>query len=225
MPAQIPVLKEGEQDITIIAGVKKNGSFSSRVIYPFYESVEFTREMIPGVVDTLKPITSYRDQVQFVWLEDFEDQTISLVKSGANSTVDTLHIESDPSKVIDYDGTINKYSSRGTLDTGYQLFEFSSNKIFDLPRQGQEIYLEFNYRSDLELVTGIYPITGSIVSGVPIVNFFSNSEWKKAYVSLKEDVNSSEYIGVDFKVFFGALKSSGDTMANVYLDNIKLIHF
>ncbi len=225
MPAQIPVLKEGKQTVSVIAGIKKNGQASQRVLYPFYSTFEQELELMPAVVDTLKPIVGYRDACKFVWLEDFEDQTTTLVKSGSNSSVDSLKIIGDPAHVYAYDGVSEKFSSMGQLDTGFQIFEFSSTQLFDLPRAGADVYLEFNYKADVELIAGIYPINSQVVNGVPIVNFFPSTEWKKAYVSLTADINQAEYQGIDFRIFFGAFKTSGDTKANVYLDNIKLIHF
>lgn len=132
-------------------------------------------------------------------------------------------IESDPLKVYAYDGIHENFSARSDIDTGVQIFEFATIQLYDIPR-GNDVYLEFNFKSDLELIAGIYPITGSVVQGVPIVNYFPSSEWKKAYVSLAEDVNNAAYNGADFRIFFAAFKNTQEE-ATIYLDNIKLVHF
>ena len=75
------------------------------------------------------------------------------------------------------------------------------------------------------MVAGFYPINNPIVTGIPIVNFFqTNGTWKKAYVSLKEDVNTPSFLGSDFRMFFNA-RSQKDVESTILLDNIKLIHF
>ncbi len=223
LPTQVPILAEGKHEISLLAGIKKNGLANKRVIYPFYSSYITEVELIPGAVLKMEPVVEYRDFVTFLWKEDFEDQHISMEKSGSSTTVDTMRITSDPLLVFDYNGTSSKYSGTAFLDTGYQRFEFSTNQLYDIPR-AKEVYLEFNFKADEEFVAGIYPITGSVVTGVPIVNFYATTEWKKAYVSLAEDVNSSAYQGVDFRIFFAVTKNNAKT-SNVYLDNIKLIHF
>lgn len=225
LPATIPVLEEGVQKVTIVGGIKKNGLSNDRVVYPFYTSYDIEMELIPSHTDTLIPVIEYHNATQFVWLDDFEDQTISLEKSGSLSTVDTLILSNDPQHVYGYNGSSEMYSIQGVLDTGFQIFEFSSAQLFDLPRGGDDVYLEFNFKSDVELIAGIYPINSTNVVGVPIVNYFPSSDWKKAYVSLTADINTAEFQGIDFRIFFGAVKSNEDSIANVYLDNIKLIHF
>ncbi|MBT8326449.1 MAG: hypothetical protein KJP21_01920 [Bacteroidia bacterium] len=147
-------------------------------------------------------------------------------KSGSATTIDSMKITGISSQVFDYDGAANKYSGIVTMDTGFQIFENSTIQLFDLPRRGTEIYLEFNYKASAEVIAGIYPITGTIVTGVPIVNFFpTNGVWKKAYVSLKEDVNNPEYLGFDFRVFFSSRTNTDNVKPQLFFDNIKLVHF
>ena len=37
LPAQIPILDEGEHNFRISPGIKENGMSATRMIYPFYE--------------------------------------------------------------------------------------------------------------------------------------------------------------------------------------------
>ena len=208
-----------------MAGIKKNGLANERVAYPFYDSYSEKHQFEPARVDTIIPEFTYRDNTKFVWLEDFEDQTISMEKSGAQTSIDSIKLTGVSSQVFDYDPVNSKYSGVVTMEPGFQIFENSSIQLFDLPRRGQEIYLEFNYNTGSELIAGIYPITGTIVSGVPVVNFFPTAgSWKKAYVSLREDVNNPEYLGFDFRVFF-ASQTNANVPTYIFLDNIKLVHF
>jgi hypothetical protein len=230
LPATIPVLHSGSSVVTVLAGIKKNGLNSDRVVYPFYEAYEVTMELIPSEVDTLRPIVNYREGVTFPWLENFEDNSISLTGSGSGTTSDTFKITEDPEDVYNYDGINNSRSGETFIGNGFQKWENSSVDQFDLPRIGQDIYLEINFKCNTEFVAGIYPINSSIVTGVPIVNFFStvdddgDMQWKKAYISLKEDVNNPEFQNAEFKVFFFTQSSQGSS-TKLFLDNIKLIHF
>jgi hypothetical protein len=225
LPAHIPVLHEGEQEIVVIAGIKRNGQANDRMIYPFYTSYTTQRTLIPSNTDTLSPVVEFRTGAKMAWLEDFEDGIITMEKSGVNSTVDTIYITSDPSEVYDYNGGNSIRSGKIILDTRYQIFEYRSKQQFDLPRQLNESFLEFNYKCDIDLETGFYPLTGGPVNPVSVVRLYPTTTWKKIYVSLTQDVNAAQYQGVEFKMFFGAFKNSGDKPVNIYLDNIKLIHF
>ena len=226
LPTTVPILTSGEQDLTILAGIKKNGLASERVAYPFYDSYSVKHQFEATRVDTIIPAFTYRTNVSFPWLEDFEDQTISLEKSGSTTTIDSMKITGISTQVFEYHPVTSKYSGVVTMDTGFQIFENSTIQLFDLPRSGREIYLEFNYKASSELIAGIYPITGTIVSGVPVVNFFpTNGVWKKAYVSLKEDVNNPEYLGFDFRVFFSSRTNTTSAKPQLFFDNIKLVHF
>lgn len=231
LPATIPILKGGKQQLTIVAGIKKNGLNYVRTAYPFYQSFNKEIELIPSQVDTVSPVVRYRDNIKFAWLEDFEDETISLESSGSNTSIDSMTITSLPSEVFEYDGSKNKYSGKVTLPLDFQIFENSSLEHLDLPRSGQEIFLELNFKCNTEFVVGIYPLTGTSIEGVPLVNLFSTQDtsgtmqWKKIYISLKEDVNSPQHRNAKFKVFFHAQTNSKDNTSTLLFDNIKLIHF
>ena len=231
LPATIPILTSGTQKLTILGGVKKNGFVNQRVIYPFLKSFELEKEFIPSQVDTISPVLSYNENVQFPWIEDFEDGSISLVRSGSNTTYDSLYITNLENEVYQYDGIENKATGKVEIPLGLQIFENSTIANYDLPRSGQEIYLEINFKCNTEFVVGIYPITGSFISGVPILNLLSTEDasgtmqWKKTYISLKEDVNDPLYNGADFRVFFNAQTNRETGTPTIFIDNIKLVHF
>ena len=142
-----------------------------------------------------------------------------------------MEITGNASEVFEYNGTTNKYSGRVAIPNGLRIFENSSVESFSLPRSGQEIYLEMNFKCNTEFVTGIYPLTGSLVTSVPIVNFYSTvdadgiMQWKKAYISLKEDVNNPEYAGAEFKAFIRAQTNTTSGTPLIYIDNVKLVHY
>jgi len=231
LPSTIPVLTSGKQRITILAGIKKNGLSYERLAYPFYEAYNIEREFVPSVVDTLMPVVGYRSGLKFPWLEDFEDGSVSMEGSGANTTHDSLYITGLADDVYDYNGTTNKFSGKVTMPAGLQFFENSTIELFDLPRGGQEIYLELNFKCNTEFALGMYPINAQVVTGFPVVNLFSTvdsdgkMQWKKVYISLKEDVNSGRNLGAEFTLFFNSQTNTSSGTPTLLFDNIKLIHF
>ena len=230
LPVRVPILESGDHTITVVPGIKKNGLFNKRVTYPFYTPFEEKLDLIPSAIDTILPIVNYRNNITFSWLEDFEDNAISLEKSGSNTTTDSMFITQDSQQVFSHDGEENKYSGQVNIPSEFQIFENATVQLYDLPRKGVDVYLELNFKCNTEFTVGVYPVTGNFINGVPIVNFYSTvddkgeMQWKKAYVSLKEDINNPEYAGASFRVFFNA-QTNGSGEKQLFFDNIKLIHF
>lgn len=225
LPAHIPVLHEGLGEVTVLAGIKKNGQANDRIIYPFYTAYITERELIPGTTDSLAPVVGYRASSVFAWKEDFENGVNSMERSGLNSTVDSMVLTSDPALVHNYNGTTSRITGMATLDSGFQVFEFRSKQQFELPRQQTAVFLEFNYRCDVNLDAGFYPLKAGEVNAISVVKYYPTDQWRKAYVSLTEDLNAANLQNVDVHIFFGAFKASGDEPKRLYIDNIKLIHF
>lgn len=230
LPVRVPILESGEHTITVVPGIKKNGLFDQRITYPFYSPFEEKIQLVPTAIDTIRPIIRYRNNVTFSWLEDFEDNAISVEKSGSNTTTDSMFITNDPVHVFNYDGLENKYSGQVNIPSEFQIFENATVQLYELPRKGVDVFLEMNFKCNTEFTVGVYPVTGSFINGVPIVNFYSTEDnqgemqWKKAYVSLKEDINNPEYNGATFRVFFNA-QTNGEGEKQLFFDNLKLIHF
>ena len=224
LPAMVPILDNGIKVITLIPGIKNNGRSNNRISYPFYTSFKDSMNLIPGHIDTIAPDISYYDGLEFSWLEDFEDRSISLEKSGNDVTEDSIQLTTDPSLI--YNDGFNKVSAFVELDTGNQYFENSSIQKFDLPRNAA-LYLEINYKLDVNLQIGITAIDAgnNEIAKIPVLQLFkTEGEWQKTYVSLAEDINTTGLENAKFKLFFAA-KSTGDSKKRIYFDNIKLVHF
>ena len=59
LPANFPVLKTGELEIIIEAGIKKNGISSSRENYPFFTSFEVNRELLENQNTSFSPTSDF----------------------------------------------------------------------------------------------------------------------------------------------------------------------
>ncbi|MBI1305333.1 MAG: hypothetical protein GC181_01825 [Bacteroidetes bacterium] len=224
LPAMVPILASGSHYITVLPGIKKNGRSNDRQTYPFYKSFLDTLNLVGGHIDTLHPTTEYYSGSVFKWIEDFEDKSISIEKSGTDVTVDSVQLTTDPALIFN-DGK-NKVSAFVELPAGTQYFENSSISKFDINRN-VAVYLEMHYKLDVPMEVGLYAINsaGEEFAQIPILGLYeTNGEWKKTYISLAEDINVSDYTGATFKVFFSA-RNSGSEAKRIYLDNIKLISF
>jgi hypothetical protein len=225
VPVTIPIIYDKDTNIIIVrAGIKNNGLADKRIAYPFYTLIRDTVVRRDNQIDSIFPMVSYVSGAEFPWLEDFEDRSISMEQSGNDVTIDSIGLTSDPDLVFGYNSK-NLYSAVVDLDTGKQYFERSSIPTFDFPR-GRAIYLEINYRCDTYAQIGLVVTNnGVLVDQIPVLLLYPNPEgWKKAYISLGEDVNNSKYAGNDFKVFLAAENNGKLDHPKLYIDNIKVIH-
>ncbi len=226
LPCMVPVLEKDSTLITVFAGIKVNGQRNNRKFYPFYDIYKKMVFLQPTVIDTLKPVITYKDAVNFPWIEDFEDLAVSLEKTGITSTIDSLNITSLPSEVFEFGKAGNRFSGKVDFRSKIGTFENSSIGIYDLPRATSDIYLEVSYKSDVPISFGIYPTSGSTLDfGIPVYYSFANpTEWKKAYVRLSDDVNTTANIGKKFRIFINAVNKEAKPSV-ILIDNIKLLHF
>lgn len=221
LPATVPILQEGEQDLSLKAGIIVNGIASTRSIYPFYLAKEMTLNLVPDSIIDISMSTSYDPDTEFPWAaagqEGFEEGGITFDDGPSSDT--TMLKTSDPAHVFE-----GSYSGVIYLDTTNSYYEAISSSAYDLPKANASVILEFNYKCNNRFSVGIYAnISGS---GVPnellIIN--PSDEWNKIYVNLSTAV-SRNYTASDFNIFFEAILEDDNENAAIYLDNIKLVHF
>ncbi len=223
LPATVPILKTGKQDITIRPGIKLNGIANTRSIYPFYADIKRSIFLAKdSVVNFSDAVTSYKPNVVFTWLEDFDFSGITL-DTTSKSTVGIEKVN-DPSLIFHQPGEDNNYSAFVRLSADSAIFEAVSTRKFDFPGNGAPVFLELNYKTNQDLVVGVfYSVSGQRIQR-PLLILNKTDNWNKIYVNLtvpKYDTPSA----IDFQIFFGTQKEDGSDDALIYLDNLKLVHF
>jgi hypothetical protein len=239
LPAVFPVLANGLTEVRVDPGIKLNGIAALRVPYPFYASIIQEVELVEGEevslnADTLfmgdeytpyTMTTSYYPNLVFVWMEDFEDPSISL-DSTSKSKTDIKRTEpaNNPEALL---ASYSKYSGLMELSETKYLIDVATNvgqdDGFILPKVGEFVFLEFDYKNNNYFTTGFYANEISQIIQHPVVNMNPREEWNKIYVNLTPGVSSS--VGaIDFNIFFGALKEDAVEEPRILIDNVKLIH-
>ncbi len=222
LPATVPILKEGLQKITIRPGIKLNGIANTRSIYPFYADIKRNITLVrDSVINVADVVTSYKTNVTFPWLEDFNFSGVTL-DTTSKSTVGISKIN-DPELIFYQSGEINTYTALISMTADTDVFEAVSTGKFDFPGNGASIFLEMNYKTNQELVVGVFYTASGIRVQRPLLILNKNDEWNKVYVNLtvpKYDTPSA----YDFQIFFGT-QNKGTEDALIYLDNLKLVHF
>lgn len=221
LPIKIPILKEGSHSVLFYPAIRDNGISATKRVYPFCEPYALTVNFAADQTITVNPVTRYFANCQF-WIEDFEDASVKILTDDSYST-GTLTPGNTPGilKYGNYYGRIN-VTPTDSVWLGY------TNPSIPLPQGAAEVYLEIDYMNNNSLLTGVFAFTPSTTLNHPNIQLNpqdeSAMEWKKIYINLKELVSSS--VGAtNFSQYFQAGIDPGISNGNIYIDNIKVIHF
>lgn len=217
LPARIPILRAGATTMRFLPGVRQNGISATPEIYPFYEEVVRTLELVPAeTIAVGTPTIGYKSDARFSINEGFEEgfpRGFTIRIAG-----DTIIL---PSQDRVRSGL---FSGKFTLTQDSPLLEMSSTESFsNLLDDSPSVWLEVDFLSEAFLNWGVTGFVGQrpVRSFDPITR--PRFEWTKIYFNLTEIIVLSELDA--FNLNFSALLGEGVTSGDVYLDNIKLIHF
>ncbi len=225
LPATIPVLLEGNCSVEIYPNIKENASSQNNKYFipylPYIQSVNLKKLEI----DTLAPNTIYRSNTTFAWLEDFENQTLSLSPYNQNTSRDSLKVipTSTPGVDLPYSGS-NFCAFLEMSKDSSAIFEVATINKFNLPNLGRDVYVELDIKTNVLFQIGIYTDDGINLLQTPVLVVNpTNNQWKKIYVNLKPETGNLRN-GTQTKLFFGVFKSKSSLVTpKVYLDNLKLV--
>ncbi len=217
LPAKVALTMTGVHNIKVAPAIIENAIASNpRFAYTFMNPYDTTINMSGGSI-MLNPRLDYRTSTKFELIEDFENPVLLFQKTSYNN--DTLLRDSNDINGLEPGG----HYGFSPVQNGHTL-EYATKNEYDLPSASiSSTFLEIHYKTELPLVIGIYSLEPQVINKVPVVVLNPKDTWTKAYINLSTDV-SERPPGTRFKIFFGSLNTSGSTK-NVFIDNIKLIHF
>ncbi len=234
LPAKVPILENGSHKLGIRAGVNINAIASAPDFYPFYAEDVHTIDFVPGEEVTIAPVFKYVDDAVFQLVEDFEGVNHAFSFDRDNND-DTFF------DIVD-DGAFEGSSGRARLTNQDSLVWAASNLINTIPVGGR-MFIEIDYKNDVALAMGLlgYGSTGQLL----YTDFDQNPNtftadswgvqakdvWNKAYFDIEVNVEMMRALPdvVEYELSLLSIFNSGaqDTLsqADVYVDNIKLLHF
>ncbi len=222
LPAKIPILKTGVVNIILEAGVKDNGISTLPEIYPFFSSFQISAALSPSKTDTIRPTISYRPTINFALIEDFEKSSQVFVEELDGNENTKVMLTTDEVFEGNQSGIIELDASNPRIAVASRLNE----KFKELQDTGVQVYLEMDYKTDVELGVGLIGHYNSLSQPSerlyePIL--FPKTQWNKVYLNLSEVafvLDADEY-----QISFIAALPNELNLGNIWLDNIKLIHF
>ena len=223
LPATIPSLTTGEQEINIDPMIKANGNTLFLEIYPFYNRFKQTINLVPNEETTVSPVTSYVDNAVFEFVEDFEGPGHLFEVDRDDNPATAIVLSQD-------DVFEGEYSGKITLDSANNVIVAASNYLYTLPYSDVgKVFMEVNYKTDVPLEFGVLNIDGA---GNEYPNFefvvLAKNEWNKIYFDMTDIISTASFNRFVFVMRAGIPYDNGKPTLNkaeIFLDNIKLIHF
>lgn len=217
LPAHIPVLKNGEQEIIIEAGIKKNGITASRISYPYFNRFAATKVLTPNQTCTISPVVNYKIN-EFAYQENFEGNgtILNVLTDSVNHTIEKIY-----SNI--YDPILgNTYGQIIISGEKGEIFECRTNSI-SLPKDKQ-VYLEIDYKSSSTFVVGMYATNSQRTEKTAVIYLNQKEDWNKTYISLSETISSFGNSYSNYNIFFGISRNIDQESNELLLDNIRLVY-
>jgi len=219
LPCTIPILKFGNQRVTLSPVIKNNGLTSVKMIYPFVNYYYTDINMEAGGKYTVDPVTSYNDDVVFAFNEDFESASLKIMNDASSQA----SISQEPHSNDGFSG----YKGVIHLTSENKLWLGNTFADMVLPKGGKPVYLEMDYRTPVRVSTGVISISSENVNTINpnvAINGQKELKWNKIYIDLT-DIVSYTANAEHFELYFQSLLPDSLTDATIELDNIKVVHF
>lgn len=221
LPARIPVLNQGNTEISLFAGIKNNGISTTRIKYPFIEGEYYNLNLTPLSVDTLRPQFKYFEDLD-IEQKDFDGNTPNMIPLSSNQG--NLSMISNDERV--FEGERCGYY---TLPSGSALLSFKDDQNLQLT-SGAVSFLEMNYSCNSRFSVGLIANQSGVETKklVVVINPTTESStqpvWNKIYIDLGYIVQQSPGTAY-FETFFEATPLSTGQEVTLFLDNLKIVRF
>lgn len=218
MPMVAPVLYEGEKEIKVFAGISDNGIAATPEVYPFYNRYTTTRVLKAGETITVAPNITYDDDAVLV-VEGFE---------AANLFGDDLDGNGETKIRLESTGRFEGlYSGKVTLNADNPIFEAATSSAYSLYKDDDidsPVYLELNYKNNIPFEIGVMGFkNNALVDKVYVAGFNPKEEWNKVYVNLTSTTSAMK--ADNYKIVIYGAKDPDIETCEIFLDNVKLLHF
>ena len=215
IPIIFPVLDEDEETTLFYqAGIRRVGKTEDHTIYPFFNRIDVTRPFAPDSTITENLVFTYREETKVRFAESFEIQHIFAKEVDLDSVTNLVIVDDDCAE-----GNCGLV----TLTPENPEFAAATSEAFqNVPLNGTPIYLELEYKTEINLSIGLQ----STINGTDFEQYFvtltPNETWNKVYIDMTEIVLASQL--ESYRILIGALNVT-EGPAEVRVDNIKFLHF
>lgn len=220
-----PVLGTGSQTLTLQAGIKDNGIGELPEIYPFYAPVTVSVDLSANETQAIRPVTTYLPETKFAFIENFEgpQHIFRNVRTGTPAQAVQRSTE------MPFEGQASGVFVLDSVNTVVEVVALPL--LADLNTNSPYVYLEMNYKSDVDVFVGLVGFeTGGPIAGTTVyeTGFRARSEWNKIYFNLSQTIFDSRFPQYQIILQAAIPVQNGvpeKKVAKVWIDNVKLVHF
>ncbi len=217
LPAKVPIEVTGvDVEVTFLAGIRNNGFNNTPVFYPFYKSILKTFRPIPGQLVSIPLEFSYVSSAKIPINESFEIGN-SFDLDIDNNINTNLVINSETS-------ILGQKCGHAILTNSLNYIEVASAGAI---RNGENnrgaSYIEFDYKGDGEIAVGILKKRGNIFQVEFVLFVPGKTDWNKIYIDVTNNLSTKDY--EEYRLVFGFRRTGTAVVSNLFIDNIKHIHY
>ena len=216
LPAKVPVLSnDSDVRVDVFAVISNNAQRSNPIDYPFYDKVTFDLTFEPLATRALDLNFRYNNDAKVVILADFEGNNPLSVSLPGSTNIDFIRSRETP---------YGDFCGKLTLPEEVTFYEKTTfGKIPRSVLATNEVYLEIDYKCDIEFGVGLVLET-SANGTIPIykLRLRPQEEWNKVYIQFSQE------LAIDGIEEFSILLGSGiddPEDGSIWVDNIKFVHF
>ena len=195
-------------------------TFDDRLRYPFFTSWDGVTDLAREGTTVVSPQTSYIPEAE-LWIEAFEDVFARLNVSDDSDTTLIRYVPAEnPGLLFLDDSPCGGFKLEGTRDH-MRLYTDEDYLV-----NGGPVFLELDYRSNVVLAVGaLFSVGGTLGSSelvyvTPTLKSDGTMPWNKIYIDLSTVFNAPVS---DRDVYIDVLLPSGQSSAEVFIDNFKLV--
>jgi hypothetical protein len=221
LPARIPILQNGNNRITVFAGIKNNGVGTNRIRYPFYASYDTLVNLSPDQITYVKPRFTYASNVAINDTRNFESGNFFVAGTNNEGTISLIN---DAQIAMDGNKCVKAY-----LNSGSSYMQFIDNTDLNM-ESGNTVFLELNYSSNNTFAVGTYAVSSGSSTKFPILfitpttdNDGSVPVWNKIYIDL--GLAASQNLGAEYYRIYFESSASESATPTIYLDNLKIVNW
>ncbi len=218
-PVEFPFFPKSDQThFKFYPGIRNNGLANDPIIYPLYDPYEITLNTLSGFLSTVNPVTHYKSEAVVSLNADFETSNDLIDNRDTFPATVVTRTSVDPFEG-EYSGEIVLTKENPFIEVG------NAFEIAGLPVNGKDCYLEFRYKSEMDMSVGILGVS---LGGEKFSNFFylvkPTENWNMLYIELTDVLKASGFPA--YKILFRSIYPSNATKPElrIQLDNIKVVH-
>jgi len=219
VPSTVPVLRKGNTDVLVFAGIKNDGISSTRIKYPFYTVFDTTLNLEETKSHTIHPHFRYADGVNIDTSRDFES-----FQAGSSNDGGIMTGINDPA--IAFEGS---ECAKAYIEPGGSFLQFVDDGTLSIP-SGTAVFLEMDYSANNLFSLGVLSLDDGDLDKHPIIYITPTTTdagtlptWNKIYIDLGQI--GLDYPNAAYHRLYIECYPSESTSPTLFFDNLKIVRW